>query len=248
VFDLENELYASFQNIGFLKYESSELKNLNVHLKPLSISKMEDHKYLVGGFFEEIKKAGCNESVLYNHVGILDFNAPSFEIEIETLIPCTDEYVYLDINTTLLDYEVEWIVDGSIFGTSEIDCPILRYFEPGIYPITAIVHHANGSDTLHSSITISTDCLTSISQNHLNQSINVWPNPASDYIYIKGHDQLKSIIEVYDISGQKLFSEHIPVGTEQYQLSIVDLHDGYYFLSVKSDQSILGTRFVKASH
>lgn len=247
VFTLENELFASFQNIGFLNYDGSELKNLHASFRPLSVSKIRDKVYFVSGFFENIPKADCNESVVYNHVGILDFNPPVLEIEIETPFPCTEEYVYLDINTTLLDYEVEWLIEGSIFGTSDLDCPILRYFEPGTYPITAIVHHAMGVDTIHATIVISDDCTTSVQDVVQNGEINVWPNPSSDFIQFTSHDELKSIVQVYDISGYRVYEKVLAPDAHEHTIDIADWQNGYYFILFKSAQKIQTAKFAKVT-
>jgi hypothetical protein len=81
---------------------------------------------------------------------------------------------------------------------------------------------------------------TGIEANEL-QQIRVYPNPVSDFIYLDGIEETKSI-NIYSVNGQLIKS----IERIDQKIDVSDLKDGLYFISVlttKGDQ--LSSRFIK---
>ena len=71
--------------------------------------------------------------------------------------------------------------------------------------------------------------------------INLYPNPTSDILNISNLEKDVNIIEMYDISGQRIRLENASVGTHQTDVS--DLPTGTYFIRVNGE---ITKKFVKA--
>lgn len=91
---------------------------------------------------------------------------------------------------------------------------------------------------------------TGISNYHKdNNSLNVFPNPANDQLNVKiasGKNQEGSI-EIYNISGAKVFSQPTMLnsGNNTISLSTVAFGAGNYFLSVKTEEGMFAKRFTR---
>ncbi len=77
-------------------------------------------------------------------------------------------------------------------------------------------------------------------------SINVYPNPATDFVQIKvsGRIDKSSRIELFDQLGRKIRSEEIPVAEGSITISTSDLVKGVYYLRMAS-AGIPGSETVK---
>jgi hypothetical protein len=76
------------------------------------------------------------------------------------------------------------------------------------------------------------------------QTLNIYPNPAIDYINIVYTPAINSIYEVFDVQGNKRFSGTLyPLGSQQ--LNISALQNGLYFLRVINGKSSISGKFIK---
>jgi hypothetical protein len=71
-------------------------------------------------------------------------------------------------------------------------------------------------------------------------SIEIYPNPATTKLNIKGHDN-KSIIEIYGISGKLILAQQL----NSNQLDITSLTKGLYFLKLTTPEGSVVKKFVK---
>jgi hypothetical protein len=64
--------------------------------------------------------------------------------------------------------------------------------------------------------------------------INVYPNPASDYLNIEMHqDKQTMVIEIYDLFGRKVLSENpVILNNSTYQVNMAGLAKGNYLLVI----------------
>ncbi len=76
------------------------------------------------------------------------------------------------------------------------------------------------------------DQLSSLDVNH-GISIQVYPNPASDFVYVKADTSIKNI-EIYTLSGQKL-----NVQLSQDKLNVSHLPKGVYLLKIQLENSTI---------
>lgn len=71
---------------------------------------------------------------------------------------------------------------------------------------------------------------------YLGMLIEVYPNPAIDYVSIEVLNP--GILEIFDVTGKKVMESRL---TETSTLSISNLHDGIYFLRFRDDRNVLVT-------
>jgi photosystem II stability/assembly factor-like uncharacterized protein len=75
--------------------------------------------------------------------------------------------------------------------------------------------------------------------------INVYPNPANDYIIFDGKDLNKSSIIVYDIQGKEIIDLKHVGSNNLYYLNTIQLNNGIYFYTIlNSDGNIQKGKFV----
>ncbi len=80
------------------------------------------------------------------------------------------------------------------------------------------------------------------------RDLNLYPNPASQIIYVNLGDMtgLPGIIELLEMNGRVVMSEHLPAGQQLFQVDIDHLQPGMYILRwVESDQVRGVSKFVK---
>jgi uncharacterized protein YxjI len=78
------------------------------------------------------------------------------------------------------------------------------------------------------------DSVLNVKENSTENQFFVYPNPASNEIYING-DHLDTIAnaKIYDASGKLLMNEKMPFKNKNY-LNISQLNSGVYFLQIDS--------------
>ncbi len=77
------------------------------------------------------------------------------------------------------------------------------------------------------------------------QEINIYPNPATDFLKIKGV-QINSLLEVYSVTGSELTSDvTIYNNNSEFSIDLAALPSGCYFLKIKSGDQIITRKFIK---
>lgn len=71
------------------------------------------------------------------------------------------------------------------------------------------------------------------------QSIEVYPNPASDVLFMKSLPLTTAYYSIFNVLGQEIAS-----GTTNGNISVAGLQDGVYFLQVKGEGILETTKFV----
>lgn len=80
---------------------------------------------------------------------------------------------------------------------------------------------------------------TGIDKNELNSRIQIFPNPANDYIEIILDINSDYKAELYDLNGRLLLTKIFNLNIE---LDLVGIKSGYYLLMIKEKTEILGSR------
>jgi hypothetical protein len=87
--------------------------------------------------------------------------------------------------------------------------------------------------------------LTSLKKNTSNQ-IQVFPNPANDFIYLNGNN-LNGIsqLDIFDIVGKNVISMQINTSQSQISVPVSNLSKGSYFLTFQNNGTKKFTKFIK---
>lgn len=85
---------------------------------------------------------------------------------------------------------------------------------------------------------------TGISYTLLNSSIEIYPNPASDKMYVSGLQQ-NSLLKLYTITSQLVWSENSINNSWITEIPLSNLPNGIYFLNVQSSDGSIVTKKIE---
>ncbi len=111
-----------------------------------------------------------------------------------------------------------------------------------ITPTTTTAYTVTGTDVNGCSntavSTVTVNCVTGIATITNNNSINIYPNPATDLFYVHTDMLLENAnVEVYDIQGRKVVSELLKDHTNL--VSMGSLSNGVYYVRVVSNNTLI---------
>jgi len=91
------------------------------------------------------------------------------------------------------------------------------------------------------------EVVATICNNSNEMNCNVYPNPMNQTLTIDFNDEIKDgySVEVKNCMGQVVLVQKIPVGIQKMQLSLADLIDGTYFISVMNQQNYFTSKIIK---
>ena len=76
--------------------------------------------------------------------------------------------------------------------------------------------------------------------------IKIYPNPAKDKLSVIGYQSSeKSNIGIYDILGQKVYSENLTINNYQLTIDVAELRSGIYFVILHGEKNSIATKFIK---
>lgn len=78
----------------------------------------------------------------------------------------------------------------------------------------------------------------------LSASVNIYPNPVQDELFLATELNVKSI-SVYDIYGRQAMSHQVNESTSQQVVNVAELNTGIYFVKVVTNEGEIVKRFVK---
>lgn len=85
-------------------------------------------------------------------------------------------------------------------------------------------------------------CSTGISENELDNSTSVYPNPATSNVQIVNNEEAIRQIRLYDVSGRLV--ESVTVNANNYVLERGDLKDGVYIMEVTFEENAISRKVV----
>ena len=74
---------------------------------------------------------------------------------------------------------------------------------------------------------------------------NLYPNPVLDVLYFEIESQSNSTIQIIDVLGRVVFKSDLSAGIITGELSVSDLNAGIYFVSVRSNYTVMSKKMVK---
>ena len=152
----------------------------------------------------------------------------AFEWEHTSMNDGATEFTDLSSNTP-----ESWLWDFGDGNTSTVQNPSHIFAEPGTYTVCLTVNNTAGSDMTCEDIVLvftSTDELISASE------ISIYPNPASNQLYLKNDAFNGKMIEgiIYNTAGQSV--QTFKLNSIREFINISTLKSGNYFLELKVDK------------
>ena len=115
-------------------------------------------------------------------------------------------------------------------NTSNEQNPVHTYAEPGTYTVTLIVNDG-------CSITEEINVNTLSTEEGNAEGIALYPNPASDRLFIETTGRKKVNFILLDVSGKEVLAQ--PIITGRHEIDVRDLSSGIYFARVLEDNQVI---------
>ena len=145
----------------------------------------------------------------------------------------SDVVTFLDASTGSV---TTWAWDFGDGNSSTMQSPSHTYTASGVYTVCLTVTNADGcSDQYCDSVTVIID---GIEDAPYLSSLNIYPNPANEFITIEMHDlpAAPAVFNIYDVEG-RIVKTHAMDVTGQLQLNVgtVELEAGTYIVEIYVD-------------
>lgn len=98
------------------------------------------------------------------------------------------------------------------------------------------IKQPDSGDTV--SFTLTSEALTKMDENLVSQKVNVYPNPASDFIYVDLSEIDASSIALLNSRGKSVLQKEIS-SQDQFKLELSDLPIGLFLLNIKTSNGDL---------
>lgn len=137
-------------------------------------------------------------------------------------------------------YEVsEWFWDFGDGVQSTDTSPVHCYSKGGVYDVCLIVKNHNGADTLCRSLNLGTTHTSG--DNNLKMQIEIFPNPANNYVVINLIDYIpqRLVCTLFNSQGEKVLSQRIFQGSNTIDLESIST--GLYFVQLGDINGMMKT-------
>ncbi len=138
------------------------------------------------------------------------------------------EVQYLDLSDNKPN-RWSWEFEGGVPVVAVTQNPIVYYNNPGTYKVKLTVYNDYGNDFIEkqSYITVSATGIHTLAE----ESILIYPNPADDYIWVRGAGHQAQGVKLLDITGKVI---PIPVAGENndIRIDVSGLNTGLYLLQI----------------
>ncbi|MEY8758716.1 T9SS type A sorting domain-containing protein [Chryseobacterium tongliaoense] len=145
------------------------------------------------------------------------------------------------INTSMTNV----IQDTTVPASSTLE-PVSFTFTPSVTGVFYLGFHYKGGNgypaLIVDNISVTLQSTLSTSEvTHLKDDIEVYPNPAKDYLFVK-NSKKNTVAEILDISGKVVLS----LNGMKEKIDVSQLIKGTYFLVIKNEDGTLSkTKFIK---
>lgn len=127
-----------------------------------------------------------------------------------------------------------WLWDFGDGQTSEEQHPAHIYSSRGVWSVVLIVANQCGADTVFRELKLDTT-LSVPNDLQTAQHVSIYPNPGSDYMFIKGLDSQNQTVFIHDLSGRIIYSNTFKfTGTDNFAIPTSELPAGAYFIRLGS--------------
>ena len=156
--------------------------------------------------------------------------------------PLTVQFVDLSENNPT---SWSWTFQGGFPATSNQQHPKITYDVPGTYPVKLIVTNSYGNNEIEKKGYIAVEKNATGIEIIAPKTLTISPNPAADYIQVKGAGSAIQGVKLSDITG-KTIPVSFSFDTEEIKVDVSGLHRGIYLLQVLLPEGkVLMEKFVK---
>ncbi|NEN24661.1 choice-of-anchor B family protein [Cryomorpha ignava] len=168
--------------------------------------------------------------------------SPSFELlpNQDVTFTFTDNQPGMVTLQVALDADFDEIVYAENFYDSSNSVQAFMPFDLSTYFWRLVKPTACGDDLISDAAAFTIDIASSVSEASAKANFTIYPNPASDVVYIENGEKSRSDFRVFDIAGKEVAHW---TGSGSKSFSIAHLEKGIYI--VKSSGSAVGVKLVK---
>ncbi|HEY1054401.1 MAG TPA: T9SS type A sorting domain-containing protein, partial [Emticicia sp.] len=124
--------------------------------------------------------------------------------------------------------QFQWIRENSKFTTSRVAS--LKVQEPGAYQVSVVRTYQLGGRTL----TCESVASKSLFLRLASEDITLYPNPATDLVYLETKENLKNVtLEFYTYTGKLAYRFYLTDTTERKDLNLRNVENGSYIVKIK---------------
>lgn len=136
-------------------------------------------------------------------------------------------------NVTLSSLDqFQWIRENSKFTTSKVSS--LKVDQPGAYQVSVVRNYQLGSRTL----TCESVPSKSLFLRLVADDITLYPNPATDIIYLETKEDLKNVeLKFYTFAGKLMYIFNVDDTTERKGIDLRKVENGAYIVKIKTADS-----------
>ena len=241
---LSGQAYSSLATYGFTEPNSREYMAVELNQELIA-----GEEYYVM-FFASLYDGGeqSNFHCATNHIGLRFFENPTFDNDINPLVP--DNFAHLDYTDILFDDQnwvkidgwvtageaYNWLAIGNFFTDENTDIEILDEGNEcfGFYYIENVCVSQNQEDC---------DQLLNTMITNDRSDFAVYPNPTKGIFNIKSDDILIKAV-LTDLTGKMVWSKQFQLQNE-VEMSISNLAQGIYHLKIQTEKGFYTHRILK---
>ena len=169
--------------------------------------------------------------------------------EIDTLLPLGSNYnIYSGTGGEYTNYE--WYHNNQLIqqgsGLDTLFLENISYADTGIYYCDATNSLVNGLLLRRNSVFIGIDTGASINNSQIQNQYTIYPNPATDLLYVKARTSAKDYKAIlYDLAGKAVSAKRMCVDQNTAKISMENLEPGIYLLRLENKNIINNYKIVK---
>jgi len=179
-----------------------------------------------------------------SHIVIKDTVVGWGNMSVPTLLGASQPYNVLMVKQTMTAIDTFYInnilapdmllsVLNLSQGQQRVDNRYIFWRKNSVIPLMEFRFGANNFTT-PVSIYFDGQATVGISENSTNSNIEIYPNPASDILYIKGINN--SIIEIYDMTGKMVYNQAYT--DDNLTINLNNFHKGIYIIKIIRENTV----------
>jgi len=154
--------------------------------------------------------------------------------------------------------ELNWCIKGKVLTLNGLTVNIYHNDSPIDTDISGTTYFHDNPEGEEHCYTVEVNCLEGgssllsnevcIKDNSIEEQINkfnIYPNPANNELQITNYELRNGVIEIYDVYGRKLLSNHLITSSPHHLINISSLSSGVYFIRLTDVQVSSIQRFIK---